>query len=75
MTQAKLKFANFGEYLSYSDDPNNYIKGNCELIDLVDCPSFPVLILTAVEILNAGNLPYDPNAFTATRTRSCKNHP
>jgi hypothetical protein len=33
MTQAKLKFASFEEYLSWSDDPNNYMEGDYELID------------------------------------------
>jgi Uma2 family endonuclease len=33
MTQAKVRFANFEEYLSWSDDPENYMEGRYELID------------------------------------------
>jgi Uma2 family endonuclease len=33
MTQAKLKFSSFGEYLSWSDDPANHMEGYYELID------------------------------------------
>ena len=33
MTQAKLRFASFEEYLVWSDDPENYIEGRYELID------------------------------------------
>jgi Uma2 family endonuclease len=33
MTQAKLRFANFGEYLTWSDDPENHMEGRYELID------------------------------------------
>ncbi len=33
MTQAKLKFANFEEYLAWSDDPENYRDGQFELVD------------------------------------------
>jgi Uma2 family endonuclease len=33
MTQAKLKFASFDEYLSWSDHPENYMDGDYELID------------------------------------------
>jgi Uma2 family endonuclease len=33
MTQAKLRFANFEEYLLWSDDPENYMEGRYELID------------------------------------------
>ncbi len=33
MTQAKLRFASFEEYLVWSDDPENYMEGRYELID------------------------------------------
>jgi Uma2 family endonuclease len=33
MTQAKLRFASFEEYLTWSDDPENYLEGWYELID------------------------------------------
>jgi Uma2 family endonuclease len=33
MTQAKLRFASFEEYLTWSDDPENYMEGRYELID------------------------------------------
>lgn len=33
MTQAKAKFASFEEYLVWSDDPENYMEGQFELID------------------------------------------
>jgi Uma2 family endonuclease len=33
MTQAKVRFANFEEYLTWSDDPENYLEGRYELID------------------------------------------
>jgi len=38
MTQAKLKFASFEEYLAWSDEPENYRDGQFELVDgeLVD---------------------------------------
>jgi Uma2 family endonuclease len=40
MTQAKVKFASFKEYLIWSDDPENYMEGRYELIDgeLVQLP-------------------------------------
>jgi Uma2 family endonuclease len=33
MTQAKVRFANFEEYLTWSDDPENDLEGRYELID------------------------------------------
>jgi Uma2 family endonuclease len=58
MTQAKPRFATFEEYLTWSDDPENYREGRYELIDgaLVDVPGSicPGLALTAEQILNAG---------------------
>jgi hypothetical protein len=33
MTQAKLRFANFLEYLAWSDDSENHLEGRFELID------------------------------------------
>jgi Uma2 family endonuclease len=33
MTQAKVRFANFEEYLTWSDDPENYMEGRYELVD------------------------------------------
>lgn len=33
MTQARVKFASFEEYLIWSDDPENYLEGRFELID------------------------------------------
>jgi Uma2 family endonuclease len=33
MTQAKVRFANFEEYLIWSDDPENYLEGRYELIN------------------------------------------
>jgi Uma2 family endonuclease len=33
MTQAKVRFASFEEYLLWSDDPENYLEGRYELID------------------------------------------
>jgi Uma2 family endonuclease len=40
MTQAKLRFATFEEYLSYSDDPENSLEGRFELIygELIELP-------------------------------------
>jgi Uma2 family endonuclease len=40
MTQAKLRFASFEEYLTWSDDPENYMEGYYELIngELVELP-------------------------------------
>jgi Uma2 family endonuclease len=40
MTQAKVKFASFEAYLAWSDDPENYLEGQFELVDgeLVDVP-------------------------------------
>jgi Uma2 family endonuclease len=40
MMQAKLRFASFEEYLSWSDDPENYMEGRYELIngELVELP-------------------------------------
>jgi Uma2 family endonuclease len=40
MTQAKLKFASFADYLAWSDDPANYLEGRFELVDgeLVEVP-------------------------------------
>jgi Uma2 family endonuclease len=41
MTQAKLRFASFEEYLTWSDDPENDLEGRYELIDgeLVQLPT------------------------------------
>jgi Uma2 family endonuclease len=41
MTQAKLKFASFEEYLAWSNDPDHYMEGCYELIDgeLVQLPT------------------------------------
>jgi Uma2 family endonuclease len=33
VTQAKVRFANFEEYLTWRDDPENYMEGRYELID------------------------------------------
>lgn len=33
MTQARVKFASFEEYLDWSNDPANYMEGRFELID------------------------------------------
>jgi Uma2 family endonuclease len=33
MTQAKIRFASFEEYLTWSDDPENHMEGRYELID------------------------------------------
>jgi Uma2 family endonuclease len=40
MTQAKVRFASFEEYLAWSDDPENSMEGRYELIDgeLVELP-------------------------------------
>jgi Uma2 family endonuclease len=40
MTQTKLRFASFEEYLSYSDDPENCLEGRYELIygELIELP-------------------------------------
>ncbi len=40
MTQAKLKFVSFADYLAWSDDPANYLEGRFELVDgeLVEVP-------------------------------------
>jgi len=40
MTQVKVRFASFEEYLIWSDDPENYMEGRYELIDgeLVQLP-------------------------------------
>jgi Uma2 family endonuclease len=40
MTQARLKFASFADYLAWSDDPDNYREGRFELVDgeLVEVP-------------------------------------
>lgn len=40
MTQAKLKFASFADYLAWSNDPANYLEGRFELVDgeLVEVP-------------------------------------
>jgi Uma2 family endonuclease len=40
MTQAKVRFANFEEYLAWSDRPENYMEGRYELVDgeLVQLP-------------------------------------
>jgi Uma2 family endonuclease len=32
MTQTKLRFASFEEYLTWSDAPENYLEGRYELI-------------------------------------------
>jgi Uma2 family endonuclease len=41
MTRAKLRFASFEEYLTWSDDPENYLEGRYELVDgeLVQLPT------------------------------------
>jgi Uma2 family endonuclease len=41
MTQAKIRFSSFEEYLSWSDDPENYLEGRYELMDgeLVQLPT------------------------------------
>jgi Uma2 family endonuclease len=41
MTQAKLRFASFEEYLAWSDDPENDLEGRYELVDgeLVQLPT------------------------------------
>jgi Uma2 family endonuclease len=41
MTQAKIRFSSFEEYLIWSDDPENYLEGRFELIDgeLVQLPT------------------------------------
>lgn len=41
MTQAKARFASFEEYLTWSDDPENYMEGRYELVDgeLVQLPT------------------------------------
>jgi len=33
MTQAKLKFASFEDYLTWSNDPENHLEGQLEWID------------------------------------------
>jgi Uma2 family endonuclease len=40
MTQARLKFASFADYLAWSDDPANFLEGRFELVDgeLVEMP-------------------------------------
>jgi Uma2 family endonuclease len=40
MTQAKLKFASFADYLAWSDDPANFLEGRFELVngELVEVP-------------------------------------
>lgn len=40
MTQARVKFASFEEYLVWSDNPENYLEGQFELVDgeLVEVP-------------------------------------
>jgi Uma2 family endonuclease len=40
MTQAKVKFTNFAAYLSWSNDPENGLEGEFELVDgeLVEMP-------------------------------------
>jgi Uma2 family endonuclease len=41
MTQAKLRFASFEEYLTWSNDSENYLEGRYELVDgeLVQLPT------------------------------------
>jgi Uma2 family endonuclease len=41
MTQSKVRFASFEEYLTWSDDPENYLEGHYELVDgeLVQLPT------------------------------------
>jgi Uma2 family endonuclease len=40
MTQARLKFASFADYLAWSDDPANFLEGRFELVngELVEVP-------------------------------------
>jgi Uma2 family endonuclease len=40
MTQARLKFASFADYLAWSDNPANFLEGRFELVDgeLVEVP-------------------------------------
>jgi Uma2 family endonuclease len=40
MTQARLKFASFADYLAWSNHPDNYLEGRFELVDgeLVEVP-------------------------------------
>jgi Uma2 family endonuclease len=61
MTQAKLRFANFEEYLVWSDDPENYMEGRYELIDgeLVELmpeaePNLAIATFLLVSLVNAG---------------------
>jgi Uma2 family endonuclease len=41
MPQSKVRFASFEEYLTWSDDPENYLEGHYELVDgeLVQLPT------------------------------------
>jgi Uma2 family endonuclease len=61
MTQAKLRFASFEEYLTWSDDPENYMEGRYELIDgeLVELmpesePNLAIAAFLFVSLVNAG---------------------
>jgi len=61
MTQAKLRFATFEEYLTWGDDPENYMEGRYELIDgeLVELmpeaePNLAIAVFLLVSLVNAG---------------------
>jgi Uma2 family endonuclease len=65
MTQAKLRFASFEEYLVWSDDPENYMEGYYELIngELVKLPpesrfNSTIALRIFLALVNAG-IPID----------------
>lgn len=64
MTQAKVKFASFEAYLAWSDNPENYLEGQFELVDgeLVAVPPEPglnnwIARYLMVAIANSGQVP------------------
>jgi Uma2 family endonuclease len=61
MTQTKLRFASFEEYLAWSDAPENYMEGRYELVDgeLVELmpeaePNLAIATFLLVSLINAG---------------------
>jgi Uma2 family endonuclease len=61
MTQTKLRFASFEEYLTWSDDPENYMEGRYELIngELVELPpesrfNSTIALRIFLALMNAG---------------------